>query len=179
MTLTETIIDRFGGPLGRLLGAIRRAEEFLGPDDDWVEDDRRVLFEAVNVAASKLGRPTIKEKGPRDYITTTDTSPDEIEEALHPKYQRNLLSTRKYRSTSGGRQWAAGSWVYDPEDTSYQHHVFIFPARSGGTDIYGHREKSVRDPDGHLNDEQTPGDPNGLVAVQLAMSGIATYDREL
>lgn len=155
--------------LEQLIGSVRRVEDFLGPEDDWVEEDRRIAYEA---AQRLLGdyHDFIREKGTADYITTAHATPNVVERALSGYgYDRNLLSTRKYREHhDGGKQWAVGSWAYDPEDTDWQHHVFLFRAPNGGTDVYGHREPSPRDVDGHL-DRSTGvhGDPNGRVANAL------------
>ena len=144
-------IKTFEPVLRPLLGAVRRAERFLGPEDDWVERDRRVLFEAADTILRPLGRPTIREVGEADRIGTVGAGPDVVELALvEAGYQRNLLSTRKYREHhNGGRQWACGSWVLDPVDEPWQHHVYLFEAPDGSTDVYAHKEASVRNPDKH------------------------------
>lgn len=148
--------------LRSILGVVRSIETSLGPDDDWVEDDRRVLYEAFDDA---LGHATTMEKSEEDYVTTAHTGQNAIEELLYKAgYRRNLASTRKYRTHhDGGKQWACGSWVFDPEDTMWQHHVYLFRAPNGFCDIYAHRETSVRDPIGHLTDEQVHGDPNDRI----------------
>lgn len=184
MSLATKLIRSYRKPLGKLLGAVRRVEEYLGPEDDWVEDDRRILYEAADKFLRPLGRPTIRnidQRGAGDYVTTAAASPDEVEVALDDAgYDRNLLSTRKYRSAhDGGRQWAVGSYVLDPADTDWQHHVYIFPSPDGGTDIYAHRETSVRDPHGHVTDEQTGGDPNDRVETALAHAEIGAEPRNL
>lgn len=178
MTFAIGLAEKYHGLLSALMGAVRRAERFLGPEDDWVEEDRRVLYEAFD---GTLGHSTTFEKGPRDYFTTADASPDKVEEALHPHYQRNLASTRKYRTHhGGGKQWACGSWVHDPPETDTQHHVFLFKAPDGRTDLYGHFETSVRDPDGHLQgDTWKAGDPNGRARALLDEAGITFERRDL
>lgn len=163
-----------------LMATLRGAEEFLGPDDDWVEDDRRILFEA---AQRHLGRfhKFVYEKSAEDYVTTAQVDSDVVEEALHAAgYQRNLLSSRKYREHhEGGRQWAEGSWVFDPSDTDWQHHVYLFEAPNGGTDIYAHRETSVREGSEHLTEEQIHGDPNDRLRSALSSSSVPHSDRDL
>lgn len=156
-------------PLVRpLLAGVRRLERRLGPEDDWVEDDRRVIFEAADRLLRPLGRPTIRNVGDSDHIASVDASPDAVEELLAEEdYQRNLLSSRKYRDHhNGGRQWAVGSWVLDPRDQGWQHHVYLFESRDGGTDVYAHREASVRNPDEHHGgDEMERGVSMGLLEV--------------
>lgn len=129
-----------------LMAAVRRVERFLGPEDDWVEDDRRILFEA---AQNHFGdyHTFIYDKGDQDYVTTVDATPDEVEKMLMPPYHRNLISSRKRRDTGGGKQYAVGSLVIDGirEEEEYikQHHVYLFPAPDGGTDLSGESPDSV------------------------------------
>jgi hypothetical protein len=172
MSIANRFIRRFDSQIAATLGAVRRAERFLGPDDDWVEDDRRIVYEAADSFLRPLGRPTVREKGTADYVVTADADSDAVEEALDPPYQRNLLSTRKYRYVDGHKQWAAGSWVYDPDDTDWQHHVYLFERADGRTDIYAHREASVRNPSDHHGSWQTHGDPRGRVRRMLADANI-------
>jgi hypothetical protein len=168
-TLATRTIDLLDPALARLLGGVRELETLLGPEDDWVEDDRRILFEAADRILRPLGRPTIREVGRYDYILTVAATPDAVETHLdHAGYQRNLLSTRKYREHhDGGRQWAVGSWVLDPDDTDWQHHVYLFPYESGlATDVYGHTEPSVRNPEEHHSgDGIEHGDPRNLPSL--------------
>jgi hypothetical protein len=173
-----SLTRKFRGPLSRVIGAVRWLERFLGPDDDWVEDDRRKLFEWLD---GKFGHSFTMEKGARDYITTADASPDAVERALaSADYQRNLVSTRKYRTHhDGGKQWAVGSWVLDPADTDWQHHVFLFPAPDGGTDVYGHKESTVRDPVDHVTDGVIPGDPHDHARDALDVVGMGYGQRNL
>lgn len=159
------------------MGVVRYLEQFLSPNDDWIEDDRRVLFDSLDGLG---GHTFTREKGTDDYITTADVSSDVVEQTLADAgYQRNLASTRKYRTHhSGGKQWAVGSWVYDPPQTDTQHHVYLFPSKGGGTDIYGHFETSVRAGKEHITDtEQVHGDPNGRVADALQQADIEHTNR--
>jgi hypothetical protein len=173
-----SLARRFRKPLSKILGAVRLVERFLGPEDDWVEDDRRRLFEWLD---GKFGHSFTMEKTARDYITTVRASPDAVERALASAgYQRNLVSTRKYRTHhGGGKQWAVGSYVYDPVDTDWQHHVFLFPAPDGKTDVYGHREATVRDPVDHVTDGVIPGDPHDHARDALDAAGVRYGQRNL
>lgn len=169
--IANWFIDTLHGKLSWLMAQIRKQERALGPSDDWVEDDRRVLFEAADRFLRPLGRATIQEVPTADHIVTVEASPDEVEELISPPFQRNLLSTRKYRTLSeenGGKQYAVGSWVLDPEETSWQQHVYLFPSPGGGTEIYGHLEPSVRDPDAHVDPTTGEhGDPKDLLRSEL------------
>jgi hypothetical protein len=174
------IAKRLDPYLEPLMGAVRVAERWLGPDDDWVEDDRRIAYEWAQRHFGHL-HTFAREKGPADYFTTAHARPDVVERVLHDGgYQRNLASSRKYRTHhDGGKQWAVGSWVLDPTDTDWQHHVYLFPAPNGGTDVYGHRETSVREGAEHLTEPQTHGDPNGRVRGLLSDAGIEHGKRNL
>lgn len=110
-------------------------------------------------------------------MTTAAVSPDEVEVAINSKYQRNLLSTRKYRVVDGYKQWAVGSWVYDPEDEPWQHHVYLFDTPDGKTDIYAHKEASVRNPSDHHKSWQTHGDPDGILRRTLEAAGVGSIER--
>jgi len=161
------IPDRLDPILEPLMGAVRVAERWLGPDDDWVEDDRRVIFQW---AQNKFGKyhTFVKEKTDKEFIMYVDAPPDDVEVALmdHGPYQRNLASNRKYRvPEGGGRQWAVGSYVHDPSSTDWQHHVYLFPGKNGGTDVYGHRETTVREGAEHLTEPQADAEPHVLPAV--------------
>lgn len=142
---------------------VRKAEEHLGPDDDWFEDDRRVLYENADRFLRPLGRPTVRDKTGEPIYATVSAGHDEVERWLHPTYHRNSLSTRKYRQTSCGRQWAVGSWVHDPDDTEWQHHVYLFPSEAGGTDIYAHTEPSVMEPAEHHAGPAEHGDKYNIL----------------
>lgn len=159
------------------MACVRRAERFFGPDDDWVEDDRRIVYEAAQRLFGQH-HTFIREKGKQDYVYTAKHSPDTVEWALdNSSYQRNLLSTRKYRTHhSGGRQWAVGSYVYDDPNSVWQHHVYLFEHDDGYTDIYAHRELSVREGMAHVtNTQQTHGDPNNRLKNALDASDLQYY----
>lgn len=171
--IASKLIKMFRPQLARSLSWLRKKEEQLGPEDDWIEDDRRIIYERADSFLRPLGRPTIRKKGHEDKLFSVDASPNEVERCIHPKYERNLLSSRKYREHhDGGRQWACGSWAYDPSDTDWQHHVYLFPAKGGGTDVYAHKEPSVRLPAQHHLANGVSGDPDNILRDQLRMCGI-------
>jgi hypothetical protein len=166
--VAEKIIRALEPQLVWAFSHIDNYEESLGPDDDWVQRDRRYLYETADRFLRPLGRPTIREVGQEDKLFTVEESVNDVEECIHPKYSRNLISSRKYREHhSGGRQWAKGSWVYDPKDTDWQHHVYLFPSKDGGTDVYAHKEPSVRLPAQHHLHGGKSGDPDGVLHGQL------------
>lgn len=166
MSLADYLLSEHRSTVSQIMGRVRYVEEFLGPEDDWVEEDRRLLFEALHPLGDALGRPLIQSVPEADYVGHVPTSPDAYERFLVDRfYQRNLASTRKYRNPwDGGRQWAVGSWVFDPEREPWQHHVYLFPARCGGVDVYAHLEPSIRRPREHVDPATgVQGDPLGLL----------------
>jgi hypothetical protein len=176
MSIANSFIKRVAPALSTIIGYIRGATAYLTPKDDWVESLKRRLAVPLDKFTRPFGRPLVYEKGRADYFCSAEASPDSIERAIMPRYQRNLTSTRKYRRLSdGSRQWADGSFVYDPDDTDWQHHVYIFPSKhtDGQADLYGHKETSAeKDPYGHVTDEQVHGDPDGITRGKLDEAGI-------
>lgn len=169
MTLADRFIKRVAPTLSRIIGKVRTATSYLTPKDDWVEELKRRLAVFGHPFFASLGRPLVIKKGQADYVCTVEADSDKVEVAVMARYQRNLTSTRKYRTLSDGtRQWAVGSFVYDPDDTHWQHHVYLFESPTGGTDVYAHKETSAeQDPYGHVTDPQVHGDPDGLVRETL------------
>lgn len=182
MTLDYDSLDPYLEPL---MAAVRRAERFLGPEDDWVEDDRRILYEA---AQRHLGQyhDFLREKGPADYFTTAEANSDTVEVALYEAgYRRNLASTRKYREHhDGGHQYAVGSFVKPApaheDGLERQHHVYLFESPDGGTDLYGHEETSVVEGAEHLTEtQQEHGDPLGTARDALDAAALPYGERNL
>lgn len=172
------LIRAFEPVIGRLLAGVRQLEGWLDHDDDWVEADRRRLFEWADVLLRPLGRPTIREVGPEDHIYTVAASPDIVERVLAEHgYQRNLASTRKYRTHhNGGRQWAVGSWVRDPPDTPDQHHVYLFARETvGWADVYAHSEPSVRRPVAHHGGEMIDHGVAGPLLTVFDEAGVDAF----
>ena len=135
-----------------LLSAVRYCERFLGPDDDWIEEDRRIAHEAAQRLFGDY-HTFVHEEKPQNYVTTVDVDDDTVEQIIHPYYQRNIAASRKYRDHhDGGKQWAVGSYVFDPPSKEWQHHVTLYPTADGRTDVYSHTETSVREGFDHLSD---------------------------
>lgn len=191
MSIVGTYIKKFASTLKKVIGAFREFTSYLTPADDWVEGLKRRLVTKANPIMSRIGRPLVFHCHDEDFMYTVDKDSDAVERAIHPTYQRNLTSTRKYRyvdehgepipkGEEGGQlstqQWSAGSWVLDPDDTDWQHHVYLFEDGDAGEarcDIYGHKEISAeKDPHGHVSGEQENGDPDENVVPLLADAGI-------
>jgi len=176
MSIANKFIKRVAPTLSKTIGYIRSGTAYLTPKDDWVEGIKKRIAVSFHPFADYFGRPLIKEKPDAEQFATTEATPDEVEQALYGRYQRNLTSTRKYRMRKGKRDWAVGSWVHDPEDTLWQHHVYLFERENGGTDLYAHKETSAEhDPYGHVTDGHSDGDPNSIARVQLQRADIE-YD---
>jgi len=47
---------------------------------------------------------------------------------------------------------------------------YLFGNGDGTTDLYVHSETAVTDPEGHLSDRQTDGDPTGVVTDALGLA---------
>lgn len=175
MSIADSFIKRVAPAIGTAVGYLRSGTAYLTPKDDWVEGLRRRVAVAGDPFLSPLGRPLIFECHDEDYFTTAEEDSDKVEVALFWRYQRNAASTRKYRIVDGDRDWADGSWVIDPRNTDWQHHVYIFDNGDGTTDLYGHRETSAeKDPYGHVTDDQDHGDPDKMARNLLREKGI-TY----
>ncbi len=161
------MIQKLDSMLEDVIAAVRRAERFLGPEDDWVEDDRRIVFEAAQRYFGHLHTFT-KEKAPNEYVATVDATPNEVERALMPPYQRNLASNRKYRTYhDGGKQWACGAFVITgldgPHGYDEQHHVYLFETEDGKTDVHAHRETAAKEGIEHITEtHQEHGEERNL-----------------
>ena len=162
--------------LKTLTTAVRRIEQHLSPDDDWASELREIAYKrAQSVLNPLIGIQFTREKSKADYICTVETEVDAVEQALwNAGYQRNMLSTWKYRGVDNKRQDITSAWVYDPPDTDTQHDVYLFD--NGETvDIYGHKEPSVRNPTEHLDlSTGVNGDPDNRARAAQAEAGIKT-----
>jgi len=125
-----------------------------------------------------FGRPLTAKKGRRDYVLTVDVDSDAVERAIYPQYQRNLTSTRKYRTIGSERQWANGSYVFDPSETKYQHHAYLFSNEDETTDVYAHKEWSAEHhPYEHVTEQQAHGDPDNRITLLMDEANIEIIHR--
>lgn len=122
------------------------------------------LFDALDaVARRRLSRPLVHVKRGRDYVRTVGHDPRRVAQYLHDRDATpHLVATAKAREVEGRRQWAHTQWVWFHDDGS-QTEAYLFRDDDGATDVYAHHETAVTDPDGHLTDGQTHGDPRGVV----------------
>jgi len=168
VSTADKFIKLQASALSTVIGYIRDGTSYLTPQDDWVEGLKRRLALIGDPFLRPLGRPLVFECHDQDYFATAKVNSDKVENAIYPYYQRNLTSTRKFRLVDGTREWADGSYVHDPDDTEWQHHVYLFDNGDGTTDLYGHKEKSAEaDPYGHVTGKQIHGDPDGIARGTL------------
>jgi hypothetical protein len=81
----------------------------------------------------------------------------------------HLINSVKVRPTPDGtRQYSAGHVVWTHRNGT-QTEVYLFENPDGTTDVYAHHETGVANPDGHLTDGQTDGDPRDVVRMALGM----------
>jgi len=162
--------------LKTLTTSVRRIERHLSPADDWASKLREIAYKsAQRVFTPLISIQFTREKGFADYICTVEADVDAVETALwNAGYQRNMLSTWKYRVVNNRRQDITSAWVYDPPDTETQHDVYLFD--NGKTvDVCGHKEPSVRNPVEHLDlSTGINGDPDNRAKAALAEAGIKT-----
>jgi hypothetical protein len=109
-----------------------------GPAGTWWEPLRRW-------ASVWLGEQFDEQSGPRpittgEYAGSLDRSIGETEALLWERgFIRNPFARLKTRNGTP----EAGSWVYRERPLApRQHHVMLFPAEGGGTDVYAHAELS-------------------------------------
>jgi hypothetical protein len=106
-----------------------------------------------------------------EYLATIDQPPREVFATLtgaggHP----HVLNALKYRERRGGREYMSAAVVY-PVGSQDQTEAYIFDNGDGTSDVYCHHESSVLDVDDHLTEGGIPGDPRGIVADALGVSG--------
>lgn len=161
MSLTTTLTRYITPIIGLWIAGLRWLTGTFGPDADRMSAVRRRASLLLDPVGRLLGRPLVRQCNYRDYVCTVLADVDTVEDGLHPYYQRNFAATHKYRLHDGNRQFEHSSWVYDPTDTDWQHHVYLFSNADGTTDLYGHREPSANHrPYEHLIGEQVHGDPH-------------------
>lgn len=123
------------------------------------------VFKILDPIARKYGHFMITTKGKDEYVTTVEKRPVEVINEQRPKFVPNLLSGAKRRrlGNDGPYQWTHSQWAtyYEKDGESWQTETYLFDNGDGTADIYCHAEKSVSDPEGHLEDKQLNGDAHG------------------
>lgn len=128
-------------------------------------------FARLDPVARRHGRPLVRTKHGRDdpeFVAAVGFPPERVTRALvaDTALDYHLVATAKRRRTARGMQWAHAQLAAFHDDGT-QTEVVVFPAADGrGTALYAHVETAVTDPEGHVTDAQTPGDPRGVLAVE-------------
>jgi len=178
MTPFEILLERYEITITAAITLVLIAQWYLGPEAEFVETYRSALLRRIAPVGKMIGRPTVRVKGDADYICSVDMGPEEFERVIYPTYRRNLLATKK--AVRGGRDnliWSEGSWAAKAMPTAQnQHHLFFFK-RENRLDVYGHYETAPVDPQGHVSDGQTHGDPNNTLRDLLDEQEIEYYQR--
>lgn len=90
------------------------------------------------------------------------------------------MATKKYRDRAGDTEWAVGSWVHtETYDGREQHHVYLFPAPDGGTDVYAHVEANVTEPHEHQHGPQIHGDPDRILRETFDEAEVKQFTRNM
>jgi hypothetical protein len=108
----------------------------------------------------------------REYLTTVDGTVREVWQTLvDAGGTPHLVNSVKQRPLPDGtRQYSAAHVVWNHAETGEQTEAYLWSNPGAGTvDVYAHGETWVLDPDGHMNDPQTDGDPRGVVWGALGM----------
>jgi len=174
-TITDTIL---GDPiLLALLALVIRAglawqRSLTWPEYRTLHGVKRLAFPRLD--ARLPGVNLVNEKGYVDDGEYLDTVPGSVRSVVKQLTAAggslHLINSIKRRSTPNGPQLSAAHVVWTHDDGN-QTEVYLFGAVDGGTDVYAHHEESVTNPDGHLTNFQTDGDPRGVVTAALAGDG--------
>lgn len=161
------------GALFGVLVLVGLVQQRLGPEADWIEGVRNRWWYRLNEVQSVLGMGLTTRKTPREYIVSTDATPEALEPILYEAgWHRNLASFEKYRTGPDGTEektvstWAYRERLFGPK----QDHIYIFPGHGPfGADVYGHTETNwLHDPAGHLEDHQADRGPADRLRTLLS-----------
>ncbi len=119
------------------------------------------IFPLLDSWATKRGRPLLRYK---DLPETETEFIKRVEDSPRAVYRRfrdagaspHLLATLKARSAGDRPQFAYAQMLILDSETNMQTEFYFFPAKGGGTDIYGHRETAVTSPTQHVGNAQEP-----------------------
>lgn len=108
-----------------------------------------------------------------EFITTVTRPPKQVWKRLvRDGGTPHLINSVKRRPVppfdAGETQLSVAHVVWFHNDGT-QTEAYLFSNDDGTTDVYSHAETSVMDPDGHLSDPQTNGDPTGVVRMALGL----------
>ena len=89
----------------------------------------------------------------------------------------HLISSLKRRPATHGDPLSRAHLVWLHDDGT-QTEAFLFANDDGTTDVYAHYEASVLNPEAHLSEPQTDGDPEGVVTAALYLGGVKPPGKE-
>jgi len=149
-------------------------------DDQWVFKWKHRFAYGLNpFSKNLLNRPLTRKKGKQDfdeYVVSVDQSIHEVKKAVTEYgYETNLASTSKYIiKKNRGRSWEVWSFRYRDPDSDKQYHLYLFDGHGNyGADLWQHVETDwTEDPEGHVSDGQTPGDPDNVLRPALMKAGL-------
>jgi len=108
------------------------------------------------------------DRGGDEYVATWEVSRRELWDAVIGEgWSPHVLASLKRRSFAAEHQYSDIHAVYQHDDGT-QTEIYTFTNPDGTQDVYAHHETSVVDAKGHLNDEQTGGDPRDVVPHPFA-----------
>jgi hypothetical protein len=111
-----------------------------------------------------------------EYLATVDgTVPEVWQRLVDAGGDPHLVnSIKKRRWPDGAAQYSQAHVVWNHAETGEQTEAYLFQNPGAGTvDVYCHAETWVLDPEGHMNDPQTDGDPRRVVWAALGMDADA------
>lgn len=122
-----------------------------GPDADWQERVRAVLYPKLHPVLARFGGYATGTVAPEQFVCSTEVNEGTIEDELHDTgFVRNPIACYKSLPDGTGSE---GSWVLfaenDPEEIleeGRQLHITLFPRKdsTSGRRIYAHEEYDWR-----------------------------------
>jgi len=120
----------------------------------------------------------------REYVATLDQSVAQVVRTLRSGGgSLHLISSVKRRPDTHGDPLSVAHclWMHADDDgdgNAEQTEAYLFRNDDGSVDVYAHYEASVLNPEAHLTDPQTDGDPEGVVTAALYIGGVKPPEKE-
>jgi len=174
----STVVDTLGAyPLlavalaVTLRAALAWQRELTWPEYRVVHSAKRVVFPVVQRYEPFGFAEFVNRKGGRDdaeyLLTHSGGVRAVVRELREGGASLHLINSLKRRPGDHGDPLSAAHVVWTHADGT-QTEAYLFANADGSTDLYSHFETSVQDPEGHLSDGQTDGDPRGVVTGALS-----------
>lgn len=109
-----------------------------------------------------------------EYLGTIEASvPNVFRELVNAGGTPHLVNSVKRRPVPyGTTQYSAAHVVWNHAETGEQTEAYLFDNGDGTCDVYAHGETWTLDPEGHMSDPQTDGDPKGVVRAALGANAL-------